>query len=418
MPKTDAQPPTSGFQSLFRNYAFLTLWIGQIVSQVADKIFFVLLIALVVNYQPPRFLENSMRSSVMIANTLPAVFLGSAAGLFVDRWSKKQILWVTNLMRGSLVLLIPILAQTHFLLLLLIAAMESILTQFFAPAEQAAIPVLVEEQNLMAANALFTTTMMGSLVVGFAIGDPVLGAAHRFGGLFGREILVGGLYVLAALILALVPMREKKHPASVRLHPWQDLKQGLQYLRKNQRISSAMIQLTSLYCVFAALSVLAIGLAAEIGLKETQFGFLLASAGVGLIIGAAFLGQWGGRFNHLPLPLVGFCSMGIMLIGFSLIHQLWAGIALSVLLGIGAAFIGVPMQTLIQVETPSEMRGKVFGFQNNVVNIALSLPLAIAGLLADAVGLRVVLTGLGVLLWGVGLWTWHQTPKVQSISRP
>ena len=81
----------------------------------------------------------------MIANTLPAVFLGSAAGLFVDRFSKKHILWVTNLMRGMLVLLIPLIARTHFVLLLLIATLESILTQFFAPAEQAAIPVLVKK---------------------------------------------------------------------------------------------------------------------------------------------------------------------------------------------------------------------------------------------------------------------------------
>ncbi|NJN23797.1 MAG: MFS transporter [Acaryochloridaceae cyanobacterium RL_2_7] len=417
MSNSDAQPPNSGFQLLFKNYPFLTLWTGQIISQVADKIFFVLLIALVVNYQPPSFLENSMRSSVMIANTLPAVFLGSAAGLFVDRWSKKQILWVTNLMRGSLVLLIPILARTHFVLLLLIAALESILTQFFAPAEQAAIPVLVKENNLMAANALFTTTMMGSLVVGFAIGDPVLGLAYDKGGLFGREILVGGLYVIAAIVLALVPMREDKPKVEAKLHPWQDFKQGLQYLQENRRISGAMIQLTSLYCVFAALSVLAIGLAKEIGLKETQFGFLLAAAGVGLIIGAGFLGQWGDRFKHWPLPLIGFCSMGIMLIGFSLIQTLWGALLLSILLGVGAAFIGVPMQTLIQVETPADMRGKVFGLQNNVVNIALSLPLAIAGLLADAIGLRIVLTGMGVLLWGVGVWSWRKMPHVtQDVS--
>ncbi len=418
MENQDAQPSNGGFQALFKNYAFLTLWTGQIISQVADKIFFVLLIALVVNYKPPSFLENSMRSSVMIANTLPAVFLGSAAGLFVDRWSKKQILWTTNLMRGTLVFLIPVLARTHFVLLLLIASLESVLTQFFAPAEQAAIPVLVKENNLMAANALFTTTMMGSLVVGFAIGDPVLSLASNKGGVFGREMLVGGLYVLAALVLAIVPMREKKIQSTAKLHPWQDFKQGLLYLKQNRRISSALVQLTSLYCVFAALSVLAIGLAEEIGLKETQFGFLLASAGVGLIIGAGFLGQWGDRFKHLPLPLIGFCSMGVMLIGFGLVHQLWGAILLSVLLGIGAAFIGVPMQTLIQVETPADMRGKVFGLQNNVVNIALSLPLAIAGLLADAIGLRIVLTGLGVLLWGVGIWTWRKMPNLSQDIAP
>ena len=108
--------------------------------------------------------------------------------------------------------------------------------------------------------------------------------------------------------------------------------------------------------------------------------------------------------------------MGVMLIGFSLVQTLWGALLLSILLGVGAAFIGVPMQTLIQVETPADMRGKVFGLQNNVVNIALSLPLAIAGLMADAIGLRIVLTGMGVLLWGVGLWSWKKMPQVTQDS--
>ncbi len=413
MQNSDSQPSETGFQALFKNRPFLMLWTGQIVSQVADKIFFMLLIALVVNYQPPQFLENSMRASVMIANTLPAVFLGSAAGLFVDRWSTKQILWVTNLMRGVLVFLIPLVARKHLILLLLIAAAESVLTQFFAPAEQAAIPALVKEKNLMTASAMFTTTMMGSMVVGFAIGAPLLGAAHKYGGLFGREILVGCLYFLAALILAAVPMREKRVDQTVKIHPWQDFKQGLRYLRQNLRISNAMIQLTSLYCIFAALIVLSIGLAEDIGLKNLEFGFLLAPAGMGLIIGAGVLGQWGDRLSHLPLPLIGFSSIGVMLIGFSLAHQIWLVITLSVLLGIGASLIGVPMQTLIQIETPPDMRGKVFGFQNNVINIALSLPLAIAGLLADVLGLRVVLTGLGGIVWGVGVWTWRKSKRIR-----
>lgn len=406
------QPSSSGFRSLMQNRAFTNLWAGQIISQLADKIFFVLLIALVVNYQPPRFFfENSMRSAVMIANTLPAVFVGAAAGIYVDRWSKKQILWTTTLGRGLLVMMIPFLPN-QFYWLLLIAFSESILTQFFAPAEQAAIPVLVQPHNLMSANALFTSTMMGSLVVGFAIGEPVLTWATQWGGEHGREFLIGGLYVLSAIVLGTLPWREEKRVDGLEFHPWNDLKLGLTYLRQNRLISNAMVQLTILYCTFAALSVLAIGLAAEIGLKPTQFGFLLASAGVGLILGAGVLGQWGERFHHYPLPLFGFSSMGLVLIGFSFIDRLWLGLVLSMLLGVGASFVGVPMQTLIQVKTPSDMRGKVFGVQNNVVNIALSLPLAIAGILADAVGLRRVLISMGIIVIWSGIWAWRSTRRV------
>ncbi|WP_239651343.1 hypothetical protein [Neosynechococcus sphagnicola] len=96
-----------------------------------------------------------------------------------------------NLLRGLLTLTIPLLPK-EFIGLLAIAFLVSMLTQFFAPAEQSAIPLLVEAPGLMSANALFTTTIIGSLIVGFAIGEPLLSWARSTLGDFGQELLVGG----------------------------------------------------------------------------------------------------------------------------------------------------------------------------------------------------------------------------------
>ncbi len=404
--------PSSGFRALISNRGFVILWIGQIISQLADKIFFVLLIDLVIHYETPNFLENFAKASVMMANTLPAVFLGSAAGIFVDRWSKKQILWSTNLGRGIMLFMMPFLPKLLFFLLL-IALLESILTQFFAPAELAAIPIMVERQLLMSATALFTTTMMGALVVGFAIGPVLLSWSNSWGGIYGGAFLVGGLYVCAAVILAMVPIHDDTPEKAERLHPWKDFTQGLKYLQKNRLLSNALIQLTILYSVFAALIALAPGLVKDINLEQRQFSFLLACAGVGLVLGAALLGQWGDRLEHWPLPLVGFLSMGIVLIAFYFATQLWMILLLSTLLGLGAAFVGVPMQTRIQTQTPPDMRGKVFGVQNNVINIALSFPLSVAALLADVTSsVRGVLFSIGVSVILIGLWAWRSTKDV------
>lgn len=417
-----SEPPSSGsgFNGLVKNRPFLALWIGQLLSQVADKVFFVLLISLLGNYKTTLG-QNSMRSILMLAFTLPAILFGSAAGIFVDRFGKKQVLMASNLIRGLLTLAIPWLPK-EFLILLVITFLISTVTQFFAPAEQAAIPLLVRSENLMAANALFTTTMLSALIVGFAVGEPVLSLAKSWGN-YGEEILVGGLYLLAAIIIQLIPFKEEASAVAglATVHPWTDLKEGLRYLKKNRLVWNAMVQLTILYSVFAALTVLTIDLAAEIGLKSTQFGFVLAAAGVGMVFGAAILGHWGDRFHHKPLPLIGFLSMAFVLGVFSFVNNLWVGLGLSALLGVGASLIGVPMQTLIQQQTPAAMHGKVFGFQNNLVNIALSAPLAITGPLTDAagqavgspaMGLRIVLVGMSVLVSLVGVWAWQNTRRV------
>lgn len=416
---TRSQPSSRGFQALLRNRAFMTLWFGQILSQVADKVFFVLLIALLVNYDPPQFgswtmPENSMRSAIMIAATLPAILFGSAAGIFVDRYDKKTILSGCNTARGIIMLLLPLpFVPKAFVILLTVAFLQSLLTQFFAPAEQAVIPFLVKKENLLTANALFSTTMIGSLIVGFAIGDPLLKLSSSFSTEWGREILVGGLYLVAGAALHLLPLQNTKpQPNVVSVHPWSDFKAGLAYLRKDRLVSNAMVQLMILYSVLAALTVLAINLTAKIGLEETQFGYLLAAAGIGMVLGAGVLGHWGDRFHHQPLPLVGFLCMAFVLTMFSFTTNLHLSLALSSLFGLGASLVAVPMQTLIQQQTPESMRGKVFGFQNNIVNIALSVPLAVTGPLTDLLKLEKVLWGMSLIIVVVSLWAWRNTQRV------
>ncbi|MFN6571917.1 MFS transporter [Dendronalium sp. ChiSLP03b] len=412
---TEPAAVNNGFGALLKNRGFMLLWIGQLVSQLADKVFFVLMIALLEFYPPPPGLaENSMYSTLMVAFTVPAILFGSAGGIFVDRLPKKLIMVGSDVVRGVLTLLIPLLPR-EFLILLIVTFAISTVTQFFAPAEQAAIPLLVRRENLLAANALFSSTMMGALIVGFAVGEPLLSWAKSFlGEQYGQEIIVSALYLASSAIMVPIKFKEHKplreHQDSN--HPWTEFTESLRYLKKNRLVLNAMLQLTTLYCVFAALTVLTIRLAEEFGLKEKQFGFFLAAAGVGMVFGAGILGHWGDKFHHKPLPLIGFLMMALVLGVFTFTHNLVLALGLCVFLGLGASLIGVPMQTLIQQQTPPNMHGKVFGFQNHAVNIALSAPLAITGPLTDALGLRVVLVGMSVVVVIVGVWAWKNTRRV------
>jgi MFS family permease len=415
LPMTESSP---GFGSVLRNQRFLVLWGGQVFSQLADKIYLVMMISLITNvFAVSEDRISNWVSAVMIAFTIPAVLFGSLAGVYVDRWSKRQVLVGSNLLRGGLVFAIPVLLWVSrdrallwgipmgFIALLVITFLVSTLTQFFAPAEQATIPMIVPRSHLLPANSLYTTTMMALLIVGFAVGEPLLQSCDRaiaaLGGSFGRELLVGGAYLLAGLLL--IPLNTQEKIGSSRQeypHVWQDIREGLQYLRRNRRVRQALMQLVLLFCVFAALAVLAVPLAAELpGLKPEQFGAILAVGGVGMGIGAFIVGHGGLRLPQAQLTGLGGLSVALSLAALAAFTQNLVGaLAATLSLGIGAAVVGIPMQTTIQSETPEDMRGKVFGLQNNAVNIALSLPLGLAGVAESVWGLSTVLLVLAGLV--------------------
>jgi predicted MFS family arabinose efflux permease len=127
-----------------------------------------------------------------------------------------------------------------------------------------------------------------------------------------------------------------------------------------------------------------------------------------LAAGALFVGNFGQRFLKRYLSLAGTLGLALSLIALAWTpEQLWPSIVLLALIGWSGSLVAIPMQTLIQQNTPKDMRGKVFGLQNNFINIALTLPLALASLVETSVGLSNVFLGLGVLVGVGGVVTWY-----------
>ncbi|GAB4217246.1 MAG: MFS transporter [Synechococcales cyanobacterium] len=421
---------------LFRQASFVWLWLGQVFSQMADKIFLVLMIALTSSrFQDHGESLSGWVSAIMVSSTIPAVLFGAVAGVFVDRWSKKVVLISSNLLRGSLVLSIPFLLwATHtspeyagipigFMALLGVTFGVSTLTQYFAPAEQALLPLVVTESQLLKANSLCTATMMGAMIMGFALGEPILAladqAGHQWlaGADYGSSLVVGGAYLISALALTAVhPQSESHLDDETWVDVWQDLRIGFDYLRHTPLVRSALVQLISLYCVIAALAVLAVQLAEVLPvLKATQFGLLLSVAGLGLGLGAFFIGHVGSPWPRRVVSLWGCVGMAVALTLLAgSVHSLGWSLVLITLTGFFGAWVGVPMQTLIQEETPVDLRGKVFGLVNNFTNVALSVPLVLAGVAETLFGLAPVYLTLGILIALMGLLSYRMVTPEQA----
>ncbi len=427
--RTMENKDSKGLKAALELEGFRRLWIGQIFSQLADKFYIVLMVYLIAQYWVNNDYQDNqalagvasvirmdfatraqkitlLATGIYVANTLPAIFIGTFAGVAADRWPKKALMVASNGLRALLVLCTPIclIPGPNFLGLgwgywglILMTFLESILTQFFAPAEQSTIPLLVPKKHLLAANSVYQATSMGATIIGFALGDPLLRLSKQIFlsiGMNGGEFFLLPLcYSAAAISLHTINIKEDIQIKSKKGF-LQEIIDGLRVLKNQSSVRGAMINLMILYSLLAALYVLAIGLASSIeGLGPTKFGTLLAMSGVGMVLGAILIAQIGFRFNRRKLPSMG---LGLITVCLVCLGQSSGAMSLTLLfcglLGIGAAFIAIPAQTTLQEDTPKEQRGKVFGLQNNLINISLSLPLVLAGALVSKFG-------LGLMLW-------------------
>src|SRR6185437_15332340 len=128
--------------------------------------------------------------------------LGSVAGVFVDRWNRKRTLVIANLLLAvALLPLILVRTPDHVWIVYIVIFAETCFEQFTVPAQNALLPALVTEEQLVPANALNSLSSNLSRLVGPALGGVIAG----FFGLNGIVVADTISFLLAALVLTGIP---------------------------------------------------------------------------------------------------------------------------------------------------------------------------------------------------------------------
>src|SRR5213082_317348 len=167
-PISPSTPRTTSFRGVLKNRNFVLLWLAQLIS---------LTILNAANFGVIVVVNDTTHSVVMvglaiIAFTLPALPFSAIAGVLVDRLDKRTVLWVSNVLRMLMMLLIVVSLlydRTNLWPLYVLTFMTSLIGQFFIPAEGASIPLIVGEQELVPALSLFNITITLSMAIGFLL---------------------------------------------------------------------------------------------------------------------------------------------------------------------------------------------------------------------------------------------------------
>jgi DHA3 family macrolide efflux protein-like MFS transporter len=410
-PREIILPKPAGFGAVLGVDDFRRIWFAQIASQLADK--FLMFALLILTYSISR--GSLQGAALFLAYTFPSVFLSPLAGVYADRHDKKRLMFITNVSRAILILLIPLSQYAPYFQgvtwhLLVITFLFSAVGQVFAPAEAASIAFIVGPDELMTATSVFTSTVIVTLLVAV----PGASLATRFLGTESPYWVAAALFMVAALFIFRVKtdlharVTSGKAPDLV-----YELREGMATILRQPLVRFAVIQLsltiTVIFCVFVLAPQY---MTTILKLQPTDAYLFLGPAVIGMLAAAFYLGQYGRHYRRRRLLVWGLVSAGITLFLIAVVPGVLHQFAPSLLTAFPAVFglIGgivfgvlfIPAFTVLQEQTEAEMRGRIFGALFTIVNAAVAIPILVAGGLADLFGVSKVISGMGVLLVATG----------------
>lgn len=421
------------FTQVLKNRGFLNLWINQILVQLSYNALNFALIVWVFQLTD----SNTAVSALLFTIYLPAVILGLFTGVLVDLINKKKIITMIDI---SLCLLFfsLIFLKDFYPAILLVAFFINTLSQFYAPTEASAIPLVSKRNELITANSVFSATLYTCFLLGFGLAGPLinhLGIDFVFG-LGGGLLLLAFLLSLAFPSIKAVPDEPgrkliqailRKNYLKIKEIGIFEILETIKLIRGKLPVLSSIMILAGVQMVVGILAVLTPGfLEKTLQIEATDASYVLViPLGLGIVTGGLVLGKIGQRFvkRRLVAKAILFAGLLLFLVGVAplvspairhLPHPkplpFFYQPSLSTILAVGSFLMGiamvsilVPSQTVLQQNSPDKDRGKVF----SVLGVAMSglslIPVLVTGVLADIFGTMPIFMGLGIVIIVAGL---------------
>jgi len=408
MPDSDAPRPP-GF-SPFRLPAFRYLFTGRVTSHMGNQ-----MQAVAVGWQIYDLTGSALNLGLIgLVQFLSPLCLTLIAGQVADRYDRRVVVrccYAVEITASCGLLLLSSLPQPPLIAFYLLLLMNGAARTFEGPCLQSLLPAVVPRDMLGRAIAVNSSALRMGQLAGPSLGGLLYGLGPA-----AVYLCVISLLLTAATALFLMP---KPATAAVRRKvTWNSVLAGLAFIRATPAVLGAMsLDLTA--TLFGGATVLLPIFARDIlAIGPQGLGLLRSTPALGGLAAAILLSRYPIRAHGGKVMFAGVVVYGIATILFGLSHSLALSLPLLLVLGFGDMFSTVMRQTLIQVNTPDEVRGRVAGVNMMFVGTASQLGGFESGLAAYFLGTvgSVVFGGAAVLLV-VALWM-RRFPALRTVDDP
>ena len=384
------------FLSILHNRNFALLWGGQAVSQIGDGLFYVAQIWLVLQLTGSALAMGT----TLILTQIPRLAFQLIGGVSVDRYDRQKLMFLSDAIRGLVVLVFAILVATkrvEMVHVYVLSIVFGIVGAFFYPAQAALVPNLVPSDRLVAANSLLGLTqqlsqVFGPVAAGILISLPSIGVA-------GVSYFNAASFAAGAAGLALMRLPAQTRDASGTSASFaHELRDGFRYLLGFRALVIVLLLAMILNFALAPFEVLLpVFTNAVLGYGAEALGLLTSSFGVGMVVGSLGVGAWSPKTRRGILVFVGTTMTGFLMAALGAIPVFIATVAILIMGGVLIAAVNTLLAAVMQGMIADEYRGRIFSL-NMMISMGLApIALAVAGGLADAVGPGTVFVAGGVI---------------------
>lgn len=396
----------SGFKSLLKNRNFLLLWSEQILSQFAYNLVNFALMIWVFKLTQSSFAESLLVLSFILPTAIFSVF----TGVIADLYDRRKIMLIIHIIWAILVLSF-IFIRNNFILILIFSFILNMIDRFFTPAEQASLPQIVGEKNLLIANSLFSFSLNAGFLFGFSLAGPMMLIWGNDIPFFLSSFLIA---IGLVFIFFLPPLKSTRQRADLSFtdiipETKKQIIQGYLFVKRTRIIILAIAVFTVIQIVMNSSMALAPSFVVNnLGFIDPKHAswVVMFPVGLGTILAIILLRFWQNKLKRWLIK-EGVLLSGISFLGLGIISLMklytqninfYPFIFISCLmLGACATLILVPVLTIISQYTPNEYLGRVWGVANLVQNTAASVPLLIVGALADRISIIPLLFGVAFI---------------------
>ncbi len=399
---------------------FRNLWLSQVISQVALNLLIFSLVLRVYEFSH----SNTAVSLMVLMTIIPNILFGALAGVLIDRSERKIVMFFAHFLRIFAVLAFLI-SPESLVWIYVLTVIINIITQFFFPAEAASIHEVVKDKGLLlTANGLFSLTFFASVIVGNVLAGPAL----QLIGMDATLVLTAVAFGVAALFTAQLPgsrvfsvfwSRWWRRPVLKVSGKKEDFlanfMEGLDHIYKSKIVRRGILIMATGQVLVGILASVAPGFADNILHVPVAnvSALIMAPAALGMISGAIIVGQFLRDTELEKLIKTGITFAAVLLITFSQVDRI--GVAFHVpiaivvvlvmfVLGVSNALLDVPVNTLVQDNTPLVIRSRIYGVISSIIGVVAIVPIILAGAVADVFGVRTVIIVVALLVFLVGIY--------------